>query len=111
VTHVRKARADGRGAITLERAPSPSATALNLEAHGVTEREREVATLLARGLSNAQIAAALVLSPTPSRTTSAVSSRRPASGRARNSSRVFLDDCLPRIAQQRVLTSSGAFAE
>jgi hypothetical protein len=44
-------RADGQVAIVLERAASPQATALRLEADGVTPREREIATLIAQGLT------------------------------------------------------------
>ena len=47
----------GRVAIVLERAASPESTAVRLEAHGVTAREREIASLLARGLTNPEIAA------------------------------------------------------
>jgi DNA-binding CsgD family transcriptional regulator len=38
-------------AIVMERTTSPQATAVRLEAHGVTAREREIAGLLAAGLS------------------------------------------------------------
>ena len=53
---------DGRVAIVLERTASPQATSIRLEVDGVTAREREVASLLAQGLSNAEIASKLVLS-------------------------------------------------
>ena len=42
-------RANGCVAVVLERAMSPQATAVRLEADGVTPREREVATLLRAG--------------------------------------------------------------
>jgi hypothetical protein len=42
-------RASGQVAIVLERAAGPEATTVRLEAHGVTAREREIATLLAPG--------------------------------------------------------------
>jgi DNA-binding NarL/FixJ family response regulator len=54
---------DGRVAIVLERSASERATALRLETYGVTEREREVAVLLAQGRTNPEIAQALVVSP------------------------------------------------
>jgi DNA-binding CsgD family transcriptional regulator len=54
--------AEGRVAIVLEKAATPEATAVRLETHGVTPREREIARLLAQGQSNVQIATALVLS-------------------------------------------------
>src|SRR5579871_6411328 len=46
---------DGRIAIVLERAGGARSATVRLEAFGATAREREVATLLARGLSRAEI--------------------------------------------------------
>jgi DNA-binding CsgD family transcriptional regulator len=50
-------------AIVLERAGTPQSTAVRLEAYRVTARERGVATLIAQGRTNPEIAEALVLSP------------------------------------------------
>ena len=100
----------GRVAIVVERSASPASTAVRLETHGVTAREREIAGLLAAGLTNSEIAERLVLSPTPSRTTSRACSRRRTSPHVRSSSpRIFLDDYLPRIAARTPLDSTGQF--
>jgi DNA-binding CsgD family transcriptional regulator len=105
-------RADGQVAIVLERATSPHATAVRLEAHGVTAREREVATLLAQGLSNPEIAAALVISPyTVQDHIRSLFEKTQVGSRQELVARIFLDDYMPRIARRTPLTSTGAFAE
>jgi hypothetical protein len=78
--------ANGQVAIVIERAATPHATAVRLEAHGLTPREREIATLIAQGRTNPEIAEALVLSPTPSKITSRTYSRKQRSPRATSSS-------------------------
>jgi DNA-binding CsgD family transcriptional regulator len=104
-------RADGRVAIVLERSASERATALRLETHGVTEREREVAVLLAQGRTNPEIATALVLSPyTVQDHIRSLFEKTGVSSRQELVARVFLDDYLPQVAQGSALTSSGTFA-
>jgi DNA-binding CsgD family transcriptional regulator len=105
-------RADGRVAIVLERVASSRVTALRLETHGVTEREREVAVLLARGLSNPEIAETLVLSPyTVQDHIKSLFEKTGVRSRQELVARVFLDDYMPHIAQRSGLTSNGSFAE
>lgn len=104
-------RADGAVAIVLERASGPQVRALRLEAHGVTPREREVAALLARGLSNPEIAATLVLSPyTVSDHVKSLFEKTCVSSRQELVARVFLDDYLPHVAGGAPLASDGGFA-
>ncbi len=101
----------GDVALVLERAPSPQATALRLEAHGVTEREREVATLLARGLTNVAIAEQLVLSPyTVQDHIRSLFEKTGVGSRQELVARVFLDDYLPRVAAGAALGSNGSLA-
>jgi DNA-binding CsgD family transcriptional regulator len=103
--------ADGRVAIVLERTASPQTTAIRLEAHGVTAREREIATLLAHGLTNPEIAARLVLSPyTVQDHIKNLFEKTGVSSRQELVARVFIDDYLPQLAQRSPLTSSGGFA-
>jgi DNA-binding CsgD family transcriptional regulator len=103
--------ADGRVAIVLERTASPQTTAIRLEAHGVTAREREIATLLAHGLTNPEIAARLVLSPyTVQDHVKNLFEKTGVSSRQELVARIFLDDYLPQLAQRTPLTSSGSFA-
>jgi DNA-binding CsgD family transcriptional regulator len=101
----------GRVAIVLERAASPESTAIRLEAHGVTAREREIAGLLARGLTNPDIAARLVLSPyTVQDHIKSLFEKTGVSSRQELVARVFLDDYLPQLAAHTPLTSTGSFA-
>jgi DNA-binding CsgD family transcriptional regulator len=101
----------GQVAIVLERAGTPQSTALRLEAYGVTAREREVATLIAQGRSNPEIAEALVLSPyTVQDHIKNLFEKTGVGTRQEFVARVFLDDYLPLVAGQTPLTSAGGFS-
>ncbi len=103
--------ATGRVAIVLERAASPHATAVQLEAHGVTAREREIAGLLAQGLTNPEIAERLVLSPyTVQDHIKSLFEKTNVSSRQELVARIFLDDYLPHVAARTPLTAAGGFA-
>lgn len=102
--------AAGRVAIVMERATSPQTTAVRLETHGVTAREREIAGLLAAGLSNAEIAEKLVLSPyTVQDHIKSLFEKTSVGSRQELVARVFLDDYLPHLASRTPLTAHGAF--
>jgi DNA-binding NarL/FixJ family response regulator len=97
-------------AIVVERSPSPAATAVRLEAHGATTREREIAGCLAAGLTNAEIAQQLVLSPyTVQDHIKSLLEKTGVASRQELVARIFLDDYLPRIAAGTPLDSSGRF--
>ena len=100
----------GRVAIVIERAASPQTTALRLEAHGVTAREREIATLLAQGLSNAAIAEQLVLSPyTVQDHIRSLFEKTGVGSRQELVARVFLDEYLPQLVRGAPVDARGAF--
>jgi len=100
----------GRVAIVVERSASPAATAVRLEAHGVTAREREIAGCLAAGLTNSEIAQQLVLSPyTVQDHIKSLLEKTGVSSRQELVARIFLDDYLPRIAAGAPLNSTGQF--
>ena len=100
----------GRVAIVVERSASPAATAVRLEAHGVTAREREIAGCLAAGLTNSEIAQQLVLSPyTVQDHIKSLLEKTGVSSRQELVARIFLDDYLPRIAAGTPLNSRGQF--
>ena len=104
--------AGGQVAIVLERTASPQATALRLEAYGVTPREREIATLIAQGRTNPEIAEALVLSPyTVQDHIKSLFEKTSVSSRQELVARVFLDDYLPHLAGPTPLTAAGSFGE
>jgi len=101
---------DGRVAIVIEPASGPQSATLRLEINGVSAREREVATLLASGLSNADIAATLVLSPhTVQDHIKSLFEKLGVASRQELVARVFLDEYLPEVVQRTPLTSRGRF--
>lgn len=101
---------DGRVAIVIERATAARSASVRLEAFGATGREREVATLLARGLSRAEIAEALVLSPhTVEDHTKNLYEKIGVASRQELVARIFLDEYLPEVAASTPLTSRGRF--
>ena len=101
---------DGRIAVVLERAGGARSATVRLEAFGATAREREVATLLARGLSRAEMAEALVLSPhTVEDHVKSLYEKLGVASRQELVARVFLDEYLPEVARKTPLTSRGRF--
>jgi DNA-binding CsgD family transcriptional regulator len=101
---------DGRIAIVLERAGGARSATVRLEAFGATVREREVATLLARGLSRAQMAEALVLSPhTVEDHVRSLYEKLGVDSRHELVARVFVDEYLPEVVRRTPLTSRGHF--
>jgi DNA-binding CsgD family transcriptional regulator len=104
------ARGEGRVAVVLERAAAARSATVRLEAFGATAREREVATLLARGLSRAEIAEKLVVSPhTVEDHVKNLYEKVGVSSRQELVARVFLDEYLPEVVRQTPLTSRGRF--
>lgn len=102
--------AGDRIAIVIEAARGPRAATVRLEAAGATAREREVATLIARGLTNPEIAETLVLSPhTVGDHVKSLFEKLDVSSRQELVARVFLDEYLPEVIQGTPLTSHGRF--
>ena len=102
--------AGDRVAIVIEPARGPRAATVRLEAHGATAREREVATLIARGLTNPEIAETLVLSPhTVQDHTKSLFAKLGVTSRQELVAKVFLDEYLPEVIQQTPITSHGRF--
>lgn len=101
---------DGRVAIVIERASAARSATVRLEAFGATAREREVATLLALGLSRAEIAETLVVSPhTVEDHIKNLYGKLGVASRQQLVARIFLDEYLPEVAQRTPLTSRGRF--
>jgi DNA-binding CsgD family transcriptional regulator len=101
---------DGRVAIVLERSTGARSATVRLEAFGATAREREVATLLARGLSRAEMAETLVVSPhTVEDHAKNLYAKVGVTSRQELVARVFLDEYLPEVMRQTPLTSRGRF--
>ena len=103
---------DGSGsarvAIVVQRAGEEYALPLRLEAFGLTAREREVATLVARGLDTAAIAAKLVISPwTVQDHLKAAFAKTDTRSRRVLLARVFFHDQLPGIVARDPLNAGG----
>lgn len=106
----RPSEADGRVAVVVERATARRSAILRLEVQGVTPREREVATLLARGLGTTEIAEELVLSPhTVQDHVKSVYEKVGVGSRAELVASVFLDEYMPEVVRGTPLTSRGRF--
>jgi DNA-binding CsgD family transcriptional regulator len=104
--------ASGRVAIVVERAVSRQSALLRLEVHGASAREREVATLLARGLGNQEIADELVVSPhTVQDHVKSLFEKVDVSSRQELVARIFLEEYLPEVVGGTPLASSGRFEE
>jgi DNA-binding CsgD family transcriptional regulator len=104
-------RASGRVAVVIERATGRESAALRLESYGVTARERDVAALIAQGCSNAEIAAALVVSPyTVQDHIKSLFEKTGVGSRRELVARIFLDDYLPSLMQHAPLGAGGGFA-
>jgi DNA-binding CsgD family transcriptional regulator len=102
--------ASGRVAIVIERAVSRQSALLRLEVHGASAREREVATLLARGLGTPAIAETLVVSPhTVHDHVKSLFEKLGVASRQELVARVFLEEYLPEVAQGTPLASTGRF--
>jgi DNA-binding CsgD family transcriptional regulator len=103
---------DGSGsarvAIVIQRAGEEYALPLRLEAFGLTPRESEVATLVARGLDTAAIAERLVISPwTVQDHLKAAFAKTDTRSRRELLSRVFFHDQLPGIIARDPLNAGG----
>lgn len=102
----------GRVAVVLEPAKGPHSATLRLEVEGVTAREREVATLLARGHTNEEIAETLVLSPhTVGDHVKSLYSKVGVGSRQELVAQVFLEEYMPEVAQRTPITSKGRFEQ
>jgi DNA-binding CsgD family transcriptional regulator len=89
--------ADGRTAVIIQPAPSQDVAPLVMEAYGLSEREREVASLCLKGLSTRQVAHTLHISPyTVQDHLKMVFEKTGTRSRAELTGRIFLDRPLER---------------
>ena len=103
---------DGAGgrrvAVVLQPASGEQAAGLHLEAHGLTSREREVATLVARGMSTKAISQHLFLSPwTVQDHLKAIFEKTGTRNRHELRANIFFHDFLPGIATRAPLDAHG----
>ena len=99
---------DGRVAVILQGTPEDQAAPLRLEAFALSQREREVATLIAQGLDTAAIAQRLYISPwTVQDHCKAIFDKTGTRNRAELRAQVFFHDHLPAIAVRTPLDAVG----
>lgn len=98
----------GHVAVILQGTPEDHAAPLRLEAFALSQREREVATLIAQGLDTAAIAQRLYISPwTVQDHCKAIFDKTGTRNRAELRAQVFFHDHLPAIAVQTPLDAGG----
>lgn len=103
---------DGRTAVILEPARSPQIAPLIAKAHGLTDREAEVAGLVMRGFSNREIARELGISPyTVQDHIKALFSKVGVQSRGELVAQVFFRHYVPRLERGTPIGASGWFAE
>ena len=110
VLHASREDEHGAVAVVIEPASGPRSATLRLEAHGVTAREREIATLIARGYGNNEIAEELVLSPhTVQDYVKNIFGKLGVNSRRELVASVFMDEYLPEVMVKTPLTTHGRF--
>jgi DNA-binding CsgD family transcriptional regulator len=103
---------DARTAITIEPARAHDLAPLIAEAYGLTERERTVTQLVARGLTTDAIAGRLHISPwTVQDHLKSIFGKVGVSTRGELTARVFFEHYAPRLCEQAPIGRDGWFAE
>ncbi len=98
-----------RVAIVIQRMSGEHAAALRLEAHGLTDREREIATMVARGLTTKALAERLFLSPwTVQDHLKSIFEKTGTHSRRELRAQIFYQEFLPGIVTRAPLDASGA---
>lgn len=100
-----------RVAIVIQPASPDRTAALRLEAYGVTDREREIATLVARGLTTQVLAERLFLSPwTVQDHLKSIFEKTGTHSRRQLRAKIFDEEFLPGFAARAPLDADGAIA-
>jgi DNA-binding CsgD family transcriptional regulator len=98
-----------RVAIVIQRASREHTAPLRLEIYGLSDRERQIATLVATGLSTKALAERLFLSPwTVQDHLKSIFDKTRTRSRRELRARIFFDEFLPGIATRAPLAADGA---
>jgi DNA-binding CsgD family transcriptional regulator len=98
-----------RVAIVIQRASREDIAPLRLETYGLTDREREIATLVATGLSTKALADRLFLSPwTVQDHLKSIFDKTDTNSRRELRARIFFEEYLPRINTRTPIATNGA---